>query len=162
MQYQYRTIKSPVGDVHLIGDGEVVHFISFRKSDMGKSIKGNFVRNPKVYPLAVRELDAYFKGKLIEFTFPFNLVMAGFREKVLRQLTRVRYGDTVSYKELARRAGSAGASRAAGGACANNPLPIVIPCHRVLRSDGTIGGWSGLPGVKEELLALERKHSTRK
>ncbi|MCK4857486.1 MAG: methylated-DNA--[protein]-cysteine S-methyltransferase, partial [candidate division Zixibacteria bacterium] len=119
-------------------------------------LKERLVENPRAYRHAVKELTDYFGGRQVNFTFPFNLIVSGFDRRALLALSRVKYGSTLSYQELANRAGSARAARAAGGACARNPLPLRIPCHRVLKADGTIGGWSGLPGLKEKLLKLEK------
>jgi methylated-DNA-[protein]-cysteine S-methyltransferase len=154
--YKYRQMKTPVGNIYLVGDGECVSGLFFTKTDM-VSLRGRLEQRPQAYPQAVREIEEYFAGQRTEFAFPVSLFVQGFSGKVLNTLRRVGFGQTVSYKELARRAGSPRAYRAAGGACARNPLPIVIPCHRVTNADGRIGGWSGKPGVKEKLLELESR-----
>jgi methylated-DNA-[protein]-cysteine S-methyltransferase len=153
--YQYRTLDTPVGPLHLVGDGERVGMICFRKTDMHR-LGGKLEEDPTAYRRAVTELNRYFAGKQYEFTFPYMLFADGFERKILEQLRGVKFGQTVSYKELARRAGSPRAYRAAGAACARNPLPVLIPCHRVVKADGSLGGWSGLPGVKEKLLSFEQ------
>ena len=97
------------------------------------------VRAPARLDLLRRELDAYFEGSLMEFTVPLDRVLsAGFRRLVQEHLSTIPYGETV------------------GTACATNPLPIVVPCHRVLRSDGTLGGYAGGLPAKSRLLDLER------
>jgi methylated-DNA-[protein]-cysteine S-methyltransferase len=159
--YEFRSIKTPVGPLYLAGDGHKVAMICFRKRDL-HHLGGKLEENPTAYRQAVRELNQYFEGKKYDFTFPYMLFAEGFDRKVLDQLLRVKYGQTTTYKKLAGRAGSPRAYRAAGSACARNPLPIRIPCHRVLKSDGRIGGWSGLPGVKEKLLDLEQQPGRRK
>jgi methylated-DNA-[protein]-cysteine S-methyltransferase len=159
--YQYRTMKTPVGPLYLLGDGKEITMICFRKTDMHR-LGRRLEENPSAYRRAVTELTRYFEGKKYSFTFPYMLFAEKFDRKVLQELLKVKYGQTVSYKELARRAGSPRAYRAAGAACARNPLPVLIPCHRVIKADGAVGGWSGLPGVKEKLLNLEQKTLRRK
>jgi methylated-DNA-[protein]-cysteine S-methyltransferase len=105
---------------------------------------------------ARRELDLYFEGKLTEFQLPIDWrLTGGFRGKVQRAIHRIPYGQTRSYSELARRAGNERAVRAAGTACGANPVPILVPCHRVLRSGGTLGNYGGGVPMKEALLKLE-------
>jgi len=105
---------------------------------------------------ARRELDLYFEGKLTEFDLPLDWRLTdGFRKKVQRAIFRIPYGKTRSYTEIARSAGNERAVRAAGTACGSNPLPIVVPCHRVLRSGGALGGYGGGLPMKEALLRLE-------
>jgi len=103
-----------------------------------------------------RELDLYFAGKLTEFDLPLDWQLTdGFRAKVQRAINRIPYGQTRSYTEMARSAGNERAVRAAGTACGSNPIPIVVPCHRVLRSGGGLGGYGGGLPMKEGLLKLE-------
>ncbi len=103
-----------------------------------------------------RELDLYFEGKLTEFDLPIDWQLTGgFRGKVQRAINRIPYGQTRTYMEMARSAGNERAVRAAGTACGSNPIPIVVPCHRVLRSGGGLGGYGGGLPMKEALLKLE-------
>jgi methylated-DNA-[protein]-cysteine S-methyltransferase len=103
-----------------------------------------------------RELDLYFEGKLTEFDLPIDWQLTGgFRGKVQRAINRIPFGQTRTYTEMARSAGNERAVRAAGTACGSNPIPIVVPCHRVLRSSGALGGYGGGLPMKEELLKLE-------
>lgn len=105
---------------------------------------------------ARRELDLYFDGKLTEFDLPLDWQLTGgFRRKAQRAIARIPYGQTRSYTEIARSAGNERAVRAAGTACGSNPIPIVVPCHRVLRSGGGLGGYGGGLPMKEALLKLE-------
>jgi methylated-DNA-[protein]-cysteine S-methyltransferase len=106
---------------------------------------------------AEAELDAYFAGTLRAFSVPLDWsLVSGFTERVLRELaTGVPFGAVVGYGELAARAGDASASRAVGAAMGANPLPVVVPCHRVVAADGGIGGFSGGLDTKRALLALE-------
>jgi methylated-DNA-[protein]-cysteine S-methyltransferase len=103
-----------------------------------------------------RELDEYFEGKRTEFDLPLDWRLArGFQGKAIKQIAKIPYGKTVSYKELATRAGNPRAVRAAGTACGANPLPVVVPCHRVLRTGGALGNYGGGPEMKKALLELE-------
>lgn len=105
---------------------------------------------------AARELDQYFSGTRRTFGLPLDLSLShGFRQLVQRHLPDIAYGRTRSYGEVARLVGNPKAVRAVGTACATNPLPVVVPCHRVLRSDGTLGGYAGGAAAKSVLLDLE-------
>nr|WP_066950476.1 methylated-DNA--[protein]-cysteine S-methyltransferase [Streptomyces lushanensis] len=106
---------------------------------------------------AIRELSAYFAGELREFGLPLDWSLSGgFNRQVLRELaTGVAYGAVVGYGELARRVGQPGAAQAVGVAMGSNPLPVVVPCHRVVESDGGLGGFGGGLETKRQLLALE-------
>ncbi len=102
------------------------------------------------------ELARYFTGDLREFTVPLDPQATPFRERVWKQLRRIPYGAAISYSELARRIGNPKASRAVGGANGANPICIVVPCHRVVAADGSLGGYTAGLRRKERLLALER------
>jgi len=103
-----------------------------------------------------RELDLYFEGRLDRFDLPLDWRLSeGFRLRVLRQIARIPYGETRSYMEVAAKAGNERAVRAAGTACGRNPIPLVVPCHRVLRSGGALGGYGGGLPMKQALLQLE-------
>jgi methylated-DNA-[protein]-cysteine S-methyltransferase len=103
-----------------------------------------------------RELDLYFEGKLTEFDLSIDWrLTGGFRGRVQRAIARIPYGQTRTYTEMARSAGNERAVRAAGTACGSNPIPIVVPCHRVLRSGGGLGGYGGGLPMKEALLKME-------
>lgn len=105
-----------------------------------------------------RDVRAYFDGDAVAFDVPLDLTgVTSFRQRVLKACAAIPYGETVSYADLARRVNAPGAARAVGGAMAANPLPLVIPCHRVLRSDGALGGFSAPQGVslKKRMLNME-------
>ncbi len=101
------------------------------------------------------QLGEYFAGRRRDFDLPLVLAGTGFQERVWRELVQIPFGETISYDELARRAGSPGASRAAGQANGRNPIAIVVPCHRVVRASGEAGGYAGGPDRKLRLLDLE-------
>jgi len=101
------------------------------------------------------QLAEYFSGARRDFDVPLALTGTDFQQRVWRQLQRVPFGETITYDELAQRAGSPGASRAAGQANGSNPVAIVVPCHRVIRASGDTGGYAGGPDRKRRLLELE-------
>lgn len=111
-----------------------------------------------VVDLAQRQLEEYLGGERTGFEIPLDRSGHGFHARVRRRLEDVAYGTTISYTDLASRAGRPTAVRAAGTACATNPLPIIVPCHRVVRRDGTLGGYRGGVAAKALLLDLERAH----
>ncbi len=104
---------------------------------------------------AKRELDEYFAGRRTDFTVPLFLSGTSFQKRIWNALLTVPYGETVSYGEIARRAGMPTAVRAAATAIGHNPLMILIPCHRVIRGDGSIGGFAVGTAIKQQLLAIE-------
>lgn len=114
----------------------------------------------KILRRAVDEIERYISGELTEFTVPLDPPeAAGFHGRVQALLREIPYGELVTYAELAERAGSPRAARAVGAACAANPLPVVVPCHRVVASSGKLGGYAGGPPIKQQLIDLESGHS---
>jgi methylated-DNA-[protein]-cysteine S-methyltransferase len=111
---------------------------------------------PRELDQARRELDLYFEGRLDSFDLPLDWQLSeGFRLRVLHAIAAIPYGQTRTYTEMATTAGNERAVRAAGTACGRNPLPLVVPCHRVLRSGGALGGYGGGLPMKQGLLELE-------
>ncbi len=124
--------------------------------ELAARVSPRVLEEPAALDAARRELDRYFEGKRERFDLPLDWSLSdGFQLKVQRQINRIPYGQTRTYTEMARRAGNERAVRAAGTACGRNPLPVVVPCHRVLRSSGGLGGYGGGLPMKEGLLALE-------
>jgi methylated-DNA-[protein]-cysteine S-methyltransferase len=124
--------------------------------DLSARISPRVLEAPARLDEARRELDLYFEGKLTEFDLPLDWQLSrDFRRRALRAIDRIPYGKTRSYTEIARSAGNERAVRAAGTACGANPIPIVVPCHRVLRTSGALGGYGGGLPMKEALLKLE-------
>jgi methylated-DNA-[protein]-cysteine S-methyltransferase len=125
-------------------------------ADLAERVSPRVVEAPAQLDEARRELDLYFEGKLRSFELPLDWRLShGFRRRVLRAIASIPYGQTRNYTEMATRAGNERAVRAAGSACGSNPLPLVVPCHRVLRTSGALGGYAGGLPMKEALLALE-------
>lgn len=151
--------NSPVGRLLIFGDEERLLGIDFVSGQDCRTPGADWVEAPAKLQQVRDELDAYFKGSLKRFTVPLGLDVTPFQAAVLGELQKVPYGETVSYGELARRVGNPKASRAVGMANAKNPIPIVIPCHRVIGSNGKLTGYGGGIGIKETLLDLERSFS---
>jgi len=124
--------------------------------DLATRVSPRVLEAPGQLDEARRELDLYFEGRLTEFDLPLDWRLSkDFRRKVLRAIARIPYGQTRNYTQMATSAGNVRAVRAAGTACGTNPLPLVVPCHRVLRSGGALGGYGGGLPMKEALLRLE-------
>ncbi|MFQ5560996.1 MAG: methylated-DNA--[protein]-cysteine S-methyltransferase [Nitrospinota bacterium] len=123
-----------------------------------KLVRRNVLTEEKqIFKLPLKELEGFFSGGLRKFTMKLNIQGTGFQKKVWDQLIKVPYGETVSYSEIAKRIGNPGAARAVGNACNRNPLPLVIPCHRVVGKSGGLTGYA--PGVeyKNKILQIEKK-----
>ncbi|MGN6201353.1 MAG: methylated-DNA--[protein]-cysteine S-methyltransferase [Solirubrobacterales bacterium] len=125
-------------------------------ADLAERVSPRVLEAPGALDEVRRELDLYFDGKLDRFDLPLDWQLSGgFRRQVLRAINRIPYGQTRNYTEMARKAGNERAVRAAGSACGSNPIPLVVPCHRVLRTGGALGGYAGGLPMKEALLQLE-------
>ncbi len=126
-------------------------------ADLAEDVSPRVLEHPGRLDQARRELDQYFEGRRQTFELPLDwrLSHPGFYRRVLRETRRVPLGEVITYGEAAARAGSPRASRAAGTALATNPLPIVVPCHRVIRAGGELGNYGGGPEMKRFLLELE-------
>jgi len=152
---------SPVGPLTLAATPEGLVRVGFGTEegvleDLAAAVSPRVVRLPARLDDLRRQLDEYFAGRRHRFEVPLDRRLShGYRREVLEALSDVPYGETVSYKDLALRTGNPGASRAVGTAMATNPLPIVVPCHRVLRSGGALGGYGGGIETKVWLLRLE-------
>jgi methylated-DNA-[protein]-cysteine S-methyltransferase len=159
----YRDLDTPLGRLLLASTPAGLVRVAFPVEDteavlasLAAQVSPRVLRAPARLDAVARELDEYFDGRRHAFDVPVDLQLAhGFRRAVLERLVDVPYARTVSYAELAARAGSPRAVRAVGTACALNPVPLVVPCHRVVRSDGTPGSYRGGPEAKRRLLALE-------
>jgi methylated-DNA-[protein]-cysteine S-methyltransferase len=159
-----RTVDSPFGALLLAATPRGLVRIAFAREGhdevlarLATDVSSRLLRSPARLDAAARQLDAYFAGRRRAFDLPIDLRLArGFRHRVLEHLRAVPYGATTTYAALATAAGSRAAARAAGSACRANPLPLVVPCHRVVRSDGSIGEYLGGTAAKRALLELER------
>lgn len=159
----YRTVDSPVGALLLVATPEGLVRLAFERENFDTVLETLAARvSPRVLEAparlddAARQVDEYFAGTRRRFEVPLDWRLSrGFRRTVLEHLAGIGYGRTESYTQVAAAAGSPRAVRAVGTACATNPLPIVVPCHRVLRSDGSLGGYLGGLDAKSVLLGLE-------
>lgn len=159
----YTVIETPVGELLLAATGAGLVRVSFACEDhdavlalLAQRISPRILRAPQRLQAAAEQIGEYFAGTRRSFDLPLDLrLAAGFRRSVVEHLSGIGYGSTATYAALAALAGSPGAVRAVGTACALNPLPVVVPCHRVVRSDGSTGGYRGGPAAKRLLLNLE-------
>jgi methylated-DNA-[protein]-cysteine S-methyltransferase len=160
----YRTMDSPVGSLLLAATEHGLVRVGFACEDhdrileeLAAQVSPRLLHAPARLDSAARELDEYFAGRRTRFDLPLDFQLSrGFRRTVLFHMTEIGYGTTKSYTALAAAAGNPKAVRAVGSACATNPIPLIVPCHRVVRSDGTIGQYGGGTDAKKMLLALER------
>jgi methylated-DNA-[protein]-cysteine S-methyltransferase len=163
LDVSYRTVDSPLGTLLLAATGKGLVRVAFSREGhesvlalLASDISPRILRTPRRLDQAARQLEEYFAGKRRAFTVPVDLQLAhGFRRLVLLRLRDIPYGRTQSYAAVAKAAGNPSAVRATASACSHNPLPLVVPCHRVVRSDGALGEYLGGAGAKRTLLSLE-------
>ena len=157
----YRPVPTPVGELLLAATPQGLVQVSYADpeqalAELAQAVSPRVLRDGNRLDEPRRQLDEYFAGTRRGFDLPLDLRLStGFRRRVLDQLRGIDYGSTRSYADVAAAAGSPRAVRAVGSACATNPLPVVVPCHRVVRSDGSPGGYAGGPEAKRLLLELE-------
>jgi methylated-DNA-[protein]-cysteine S-methyltransferase len=160
----YRTVDSPVGSLLIAATPVGLVRVAFSSEghdavvqDLSDRISSRLLYAPKRLDAVAHQLDEYFSGRRRTFNVPLDWQLSkGFRRVVLSHLVvDVGYGTTASYTTLARLSGSPKAVRAVGTTCATNPIPVVVPCHRVVRADGTLGRYRGGPVAKRTLLDLE-------
>jgi methylated-DNA-[protein]-cysteine S-methyltransferase len=160
----YRTVDSPVGALLIAATPVGLVRVAFSSEghdavlqSLSDHISCRLLRAPARLDAVAHQLDEYFSRRRHTFDVPLDWQLSkGFRRTVLGHLAAdVDYGTTASYRTLARLSGSPKAVRAVGTACATNPIPVVVPCHRVIRTDGTLGGYGGGPAAKRTLLDLE-------
>jgi methylated-DNA-[protein]-cysteine S-methyltransferase len=159
----YRIIDTPVGALLLAATDAGLVRVAYASEDhdrvlqsIADKISPRILNAPARLDSAARELDEYFAGSRHDFDLPLDWrLSAGFRSIVLHHLGDIEYGHTASYATVAQLAGNPKAVRAVGTACATNPLPVIVPCHRVVRSDGSLGGYLGGVDAKRALLSLE-------
>ena len=156
MRY-YDTIKSPQGEMLLVATEEGLSGIYFAGQKYFPRREKEWRREPNHAPLkkAKRELGEYFAGRRKRFSIALDPDGTAFQRSIWRAISKVGFGETTTYSELARRAGHPGSARAAGAATGRNPLSVVVPCHRILGADGSLTGYAGGLNRKRALLALE-------
>jgi len=152
---EFATINTPIGTLGVRTNHSGVYRIH-----LANDVDKNEPETPRhqrssILKKALTQLQEYFDGERISFTVPLDLNMPPFYKKALVEVAKIPFGETTSYQEIAKRAGNKKASRAAGSANANNPIAIFIPCHRVLATDGTLGGYGG--GLDKKMILLNHE-----
>jgi methylated-DNA-[protein]-cysteine S-methyltransferase len=155
----YRYLSTPIGDLLLAGDEAALHVVSFPEGSRRRDPEPDWIYNEQPFRAACAQLEAYFAGRLKAFDLELAPSGTPFQLAVLEELRKIPYGTTASYSDIARRIGRPKAVRAVGAANGRNPIPIVIPCHRVIGARGDLTGFGGGLPTKEALLRLELEHS---
>ena len=164
LEVAYRTIDSPVGPLLLAATANGLVRIAYEREGfeavlerLASKVSPRLLEAPARLDRAATELEEYFAGTRHTFDLPLDHALStGFRRQVQSHLPEIGYGHTQTYQQVAALVGNPKAVRAVGTACATNPLPVVVPCHRVLRTDGSLGGYIGGLEAKVALLELER------
>ena len=157
MKYCY--VDSPIGDLLLAGDEAGLSLVGFPAGSMRREPEPDWVHDPAPFAAAREQLREYFAGERKSFDLPLKLTGTEFQVRVLEELQRIPYGETTSYSDIAERIGRPKAMRAVGAANGRNPIPIIIPCHRVIGRSGDLTGFGGGLDTKAALLRLEAEHS---
>lgn len=158
----YHIMPSPIGDLLLAGDDDTLRLVHFQSGPRPLKPAPHWERAAHPFGEVVRQLKAYFEGTLQAFDLPLAPEGTAFQLKVWRALRTIPYGKTWSYGELARHIRNPSASRAVGAANGQNPIPVIVPCHRVIGADGSLTGFGGGLAIKQQLLALEGALPARK
>lgn len=156
MYYCY--LPTPIGELLLAGDDEALSLVGFPEGKMRYQPESGWVENATLFEAARAQLSEYFAGKRKHFDLPLKLNGTKFQLRVLDELQRIPYGETTSYGDIANRIGRPRAVRAVGAANGRNPIPIIVPCHRVIGSNGSLTGFGGGLDAKQALLQLEAEH----
>ncbi len=157
MKYCY--FDTPIGELLLAGDDDGLTLISFPEGSMRRDPDPDWTEDAAPFAEAMRQLGEYFEGGRQAFDLPLKLNGTDFQLRVLDELQKIPYGETTSYGEIARRIGRPKAVRAVGAANGRNPVPIIVPCHRVIGSGGALTGFGGGLDTKQALLRLESENS---
>lgn len=157
MYYCY--LDTPIGELLLAGEDGALSMIGFPKGSMRREPEPDWIFNEKPLADACAQLSEYFSGSRKEFSIPLKLNGTEFQVSVLEALQDIPYGETTSYGVIAKRIGRPKAVRAVGAANGRNPIPIIVPCHRVIGSTGDLTGFGGGLDTKEALLRLEAEHT---
>ncbi len=163
MKLYYTTFKSPVGEILVTRTEKGLNFITFPKnkwqrffSALKKDQNVDLKKDEKKFSSMKKNLKLYFAGRKVKFKESLDLTGGTpFQKRVWRAMLKIPYGQTRSYGWLARQVGGKNKARAVGAACGANSVPIIIPCHRVIREDGTLGGYGGGLSLKRKLLKME-------
>ena len=151
----YTGTQSPIGELLLVGDGHALHGLHMQEGRTSVAVDPAWRRADEPFADVRRQLSEYFDGQRIDFDVPLAMAGTQFQRRVWDELREIPYGDTTTYGELARRLGRPSASRAVGLANGRNPVAVIVPCHRVIGSDGSLTGYGGGLERKRLLLDLE-------
>ena len=154
---EWTVVATAVGEMMVVGDDDAVHFVHLPGSFVTGAFDPDRAGTPDAVSAAVEQIDAYFTGALVEFSLPLDPDGTDFQRRVWLALADIAYGTTESYGELAARIGNPKACRAVGLANGRNPIPLVLPCHRVIGANGSLTGYGGGLELKQRLLDHERK-----
>ena len=157
----YYLLRSPVGRLLLVGNHQGLKVLSFQDGKHPHPIESQWKKDRQHFQKIITQLEAYFDGRLTRFTVKLSQEGTDFQQKVWNALQRIPYGETVSYGDIARRIGKPKSSRAVGAANGNNPISIIVPCHRVIGHNGKLVGYGGGLRIKQSLLALEQQYAGR-
>ncbi len=155
MNFIYKDISSPVGPLRLVATDKALVNLYFGSPSINAATRA---KSHPVLDLAEKQLCEYFAGKRKKFDLPLAADGTKFQKKVWATLSRIPYGETKSYGDVARAIGNSKAARAVGGANNRNPIAIIVPCHRVIGANGDLTGFGGGLSVKQKLLAHEARH----
>ncbi len=158
MTTYYTYTETPIGSLLLAGDGENLEQLGFPDGKARRRHEAGWVEDPGRFSGVIGQLRGYFAGELKQFDLPLAPAGTAFQRRVWSALRGIPYGETRSYGELARDTGNGKASRAVGAANGRNPIPVIIPCHRVIGGDGSLTGFGGGLDTKRFLLDLERRN----
>lgn len=154
----YTYLDSPIGSLLLVGDGNALQRIGFPEAGAPRKPESDWLRRNGVFQDVIGQLNAWFAGELYQFDLPLALAGTPFQRRVWNTLLEIPYGETRSYGDIAHQMGRPTASRAVGAANGRNPIPIIIPCHRVIGHSGQLVGFGGGLPTKKKLLRLEQRH----
>ncbi|MCG8416296.1 MAG: methylated-DNA--[protein]-cysteine S-methyltransferase [Pseudomonadales bacterium] len=155
MNTYYCYHDTPIGPLLLAGDGKALSLLGFPGGSMARRHESDWIEKKSAFKEVIKQLDKYFAGELEEFDVPLAPEGTDFQQAVWQALTEIPYGETWSYGQLAKHIGKPKASRAVGAANGINPIPVIIPCHRVIGSNGKLTGFGGGLETKSYLLNLE-------
>lgn len=157
--HSYCIWPSPIGDLLLVHDGKGLCRLQFQDGANPLDIDENWKKQRSAFTEVIKELERYFAGRLQRFTIPLSLEGTAFQRSVWRALKTIPYGKTVSYGAISKKIGNPNASRAVGAANGQNPVSIIVPCHRVIGANGKLVGYGGGLPIKTALLELEQSRT---
>ena len=162
----YTTLNTPIQSLFIVSSEKgLIKIIFYNKSKstpipnlQKEYVESSLIANQTKNQIALEQLSEYFKGIRKKFSVPLDIQGTSFQKLIWRTITQIPYGQTCSYGEIAKRIGKPKAARAVGMANHNNPIPIIIPCHRIIGSDGSLTGYAAGMSIKEKLLDFEKNH----